>query len=189
MPPPGPATLSDMTRTCLLIFCAVSTLAAQDGRITTSGSPNSAGVFIDGKYAGPAARYSVHRSYAATAGEHEVIIREPRYEEYRTKVTVRPGKSAKVKYTLKKLPEPTGQLGELKLGGGSYGMRIDSDRGAVYLNGQFMGHVDEFNHPGAGLMVPAGAYELKVVSEEFGEINRRVTIEPGKTTVINMKSK
>lgn len=176
----------------ILLLCAAllpASLLAQDGRITTSGKPGAAGVFIDGKFAGPAARFGARGKFAASAGEHTVTIRDPRFEEFSTKITVSAGKTAKVKYTLKPLAAPQAPLGIIRLGGGNYGQRIEGDRGAVYLNGVFMGHVDEFNHPGSGIEIKAGAYELKVVSEEFGEINRRVTVEPGKVVKVPIRAK
>jgi hypothetical protein len=54
------------------------------------------------------------------------------------------------------------------------------DIGPVYLNGQFVGHVDELNNLGGGLLVAAGTYELKVMSQVYGEFTRNVTVEANK---------
>src|SRR6476646_5563909 len=80
----------------------VSLLQAEDtGFVRARGKPGDAGVFINGKYAGPATRFTVPEKYVSPTGEVEVTIRDPRYEDYITKVTVQAGKTAKLKYSLK----------------------------------------------------------------------------------------
>src|SRR3979411_2209934 len=75
--------------------------AEAPGFVRARGKPGDAGVFINGKYAGPAVRFTVPEKYAASAGDVEVTIKDPRYEDYTTKVTVRRGKTTKLKYSLK----------------------------------------------------------------------------------------
>src|SRR5580693_2897909 len=94
-------------------------LSAQDtGYVKARGKPGSAAVFINGKYIGPAERFTVPEKYATPAGEAEVTLREPRYEEYTTKVTVAPRKTATIHYKLTKLPVPEPPFGRFRLGGG-----------------------------------------------------------------------
>ncbi|MBM3745385.1 MAG: PEGA domain-containing protein [Acidobacteria bacterium] len=82
----------------LLVTLFALSAAAEDGYIKASGKPGAAGLFIDGSYVGPASRFTVTEKYAVAAGEHEVTLKDPRYEDYTTKVTIQPGKTAKVKY-------------------------------------------------------------------------------------------
>ena len=73
----------------LAILVPAAVLYAQDtGYVKARGKPASAAVFVDGKYIGPASRFTVPEKYATPAGEAEVTLREPRYEDYTTKVTV-----------------------------------------------------------------------------------------------------
>src|ERR1017187_4307181 len=91
----------------LAILVPAAVLYAQDtGYVKARGKPASAAVFIDGKYIGPASRFTVPEKYATPAGEAEGTLREPRYEDYTTKVTVTARKTAKIHYSLKKLPVP-----------------------------------------------------------------------------------
>jgi hypothetical protein len=163
---------------------------ADNGYIKARGSPTGAGLFVDGKYLGPAGRFTVPEKYEVAAGQHEVLLADPRYEDYKTTVTVQPKKTTKISYKLKKKEPPKGPFGRLRLGGGEPESFISvayGDTGPIFLNGKFMGFVDELNNAGGGLLLPAGTYELKVQSQRFGEINQKVTIEPNKVTVIPLK--
>src|SRR5581483_10940851 len=93
----------------VVVFAALTAtvlLADETGHIKARGKPGDAAVFINGKFMGPAVRFTVPEKYESPTGEVEVTFREPRYEEYTTKVNVRAGKTTKIHYTLKKLEVP-----------------------------------------------------------------------------------
>ena len=99
-----------------LSLAAVS--AHEMGFIKARGCPGNAGVWVDGKYIGRASRFTVPEKYEVEAGEHEITLREPRYEDYTTKVTVQPGKTTKVSYKMTKRPVPQPPFGRLRMSGG-----------------------------------------------------------------------
>lgn len=168
----------------LLSMMALPLMAADgDTKIRVRSGPRGAGLFVDGKYIGPAGRFSVPESYIITPGSHDIALKDPRYEDFTTKVDAKAGKTTKLSAKLKKKEEPKGPFGRLRLKGGeaeSFWSVAAGDIGAIYLNGGFMGHVDELNDVKGGLLVPAGTYELKVQSQVYGEFTKMVTIEPGK---------
>lgn len=162
-------------------------LAADQGFIKARGNPGDAGIFVDGKYMGPASRFTVPEKYALDPGAHDVVIRDPRFEEFVTKVTVAARKTTKISYHPKRLPEPKGPFGRLRLGGGekeSFLSVTAGDVGAVYLNTRFVGYVDELNNLGSGILLPVGDYDLLISSPLFGEIKQTVKIEANKLTII-----
>ncbi len=178
----------------LALTACVCPLSAQDqgGYVKAYGAPGDAAVFINGQYAGPAHRFTLSEKYPAPAGEVEVTFRDPRYEDYTTKVTVRSRKTTKVKYSMKKLPEAKPPFGRLRLGGGepeSFISVAAGDVGAVYLNDRFVGYVDELNNAGSGLLLNPGTYDLHISSPRFGEIRQKVTIEANKVTTIPLPAK
>src|SRR5215470_17780338 len=97
-------------RKAISVFCitliGAAVFAQGTGYIKAHIDPGRAGVFVDGKYMGPAANFKVARKYAVPAGEHEVKLIDPRYEEFTTKVTVTEGKTSEIKEKLKPLPPP-----------------------------------------------------------------------------------
>jgi len=174
------------------IFAIQCANAQETGYVKAHGKPGDAGVFINGQYAGPATRFTVPEKYPAPAGDIEVTLKDPRYEDFTTKVTVRPKKTTKIKYALKKLPEPQPPFGRFRLGGGeaeSFVSVAAGDVGAVYINDKFFGYVDELNNPGGGLLLPPGTYDLHVVSPLFGDIRQKITIEANKVTVVPLPKK
>ena len=176
-----------------LILVAVAGATAQEtGYIKARGKPGDAGVFVNGQYVGPASRFTVPEKYPAPAGEVEVSFKDPRYEDYTTKVTVRPKKTTKLHYSLKPVEPAKPPFGRFRLGGGeaeSFISVATGDTGAIYINDKFFGYVDELNNPGGGILLNPGTYDLHIVSSTFGEIRQKITIEANKVTVVPLQKK
>lgn len=150
------------------------------GYLKTKVNPGRAGVFIDGKYIGPAANLRIGRKYAVAAGQHEVRLSEPRYEDVVTKVTIEPGKTTKLAETMKAVPLAKPPFGTLRT--------ISPDKfAAVYVNGKFMGHADEFSNSAQGLQLNPGEYTVKVapINGTDGK-EEHVKIEADKVTIVRL---
>jgi len=163
----------------MLIAAAAIPVAAQQntGFLKTNVEPGRAGVFVDGKYVGPAANFRVGRKYTVPAGQHEVRLSEPRYEDITTNVTIATGKTTKLVETMKPLAPAKPPFGCLRT--------ISADKfAAVYVNGRFMGHAGEFNNPVQGLQLNPGEYTVKIVQLNGGEKEEHVKIETDKTTIV-----
>ncbi len=151
------------------------------GYLKVKASPDHAGVFIDGKYVGPAANFGRARKYAVAPGEHEVVLRDPLCQDATTKVTITAGKTSTISQTLQALPAAKPPFGTLRVEGGS------SKFDAVYINGKFMGHVDELNNFAQGLLLNPGDYTLKVVSPDGKtELEQKINIQENKKTHIKV---
>jgi PEGA domain len=185
----------DMRISVLLLaaICSVlATAADKQGAIKARGKPTGAGLFVDGKYIGPAGRFSVPEKYPLEPGEHEVTLRDPRYEDYTTKITVRPGKTTGLHYHLKPVELPKGPFGRLRFGGDgaeSFLSVTGGDTGPIYINDKFFGFIDELNNAGGGLLLPPGTYNLRAEPVGFLPINQPITIEANKVVVIPLKKK
>jgi len=184
-------TITRLVLSAMLAAVAVAPALAQEtGYVKARGKPGDAGVFINGQYVGPAVRFTVPEKYPAPAGEVEVTFKDPRYEDYTTKVTVRLKKTTKIHYALKPVEPAKPPFGRLRLGGGepeSFMSIAAGDTGAVFINDKFFGYVDELNNPGGGLLLNPGTYDLHITSALFGDIRQKVTIEANKVTVIPLK--
>jgi hypothetical protein len=177
----------------LAISCTIVASAAdKPGAIKARGKPGGAGLFVDGKYLGPAGRFTVPEKYTVEPGDHEVTLRDPRYEDYTTKVTVQAGKTAKISYKLKPVEVPPPPYGRLRFGGDgaeSFLSVTSGDTGPVYINGKFYGFIDELNNAGGGLLLPPGTYELRLEPVNFQPVNQPITIEANKVTVVPLKQR
>jgi hypothetical protein len=160
----------------LIAVTSIAVMGQQStGYLKMHVDPGRAGVFIDGKYVGPAANFRIGRKYTVAAGEHEVKLSEPRYEDFVTKVTIQAGKTTKLAETMKSLPPAKPPFGRLRILGASDKFE------AVYVNGRFMGHAGEFNNSVQGLLLNPGTYKVKVVPVSGGEgREEQVTIEADK---------
>ena len=165
-----------MTRRALfssLAYLMAVPLAAQsagNGTLKVKTNSGRTGVFVDGKYLGPAANFRISRKYSLPAGEHELILREPRYEEYKTTIRIEPGKTTKLSQELTKRPEPRPPFGTLRVDG------FDK-YAAVFLNGSYVGHADEFDFGSQGLLVNPGEYDIEITSAAGASILKsKVTI-------------
>jgi PEGA domain len=170
--------------TCLVLMLGVVTVTAQEansGYLKVKSNPGGAGVFVDGNYVGPAKNFGSVRKYKISPGEHEVTLKDSLYKDYETKVTIESGKTATIAAKLEALPAPAPPFGNLRIEG--------TDKfAAVYLNGKFMGHMDEFNNHWQGLLIKPGEYELKVVGEHGGTpFEQKVTIAENKTTHVKFQ--
>jgi hypothetical protein len=171
-------TLNLFRRAICAAALAAAALSAQTGYIKTEVKPGRAGVFIDGKYVGPAANFGMSRKYAVPAGTHQIKLVDPRYEEASASVTVEAGKTATVTQVLKVKPEAKGPFGSLRT--------VHPDKyAAVYINDQFVGHAGEFNNSMQVLKLPAGDYDVRIEPVGGGTpVHQKVKIEVDKTVIV-----
>jgi len=180
---PAMRLVSLVTQAALSLALAALPSLAQSGNgyLKTKVEPGRAGVFVDGKYVGPAANFGISRKYALAPGEHEIRLQEPRYEDVVTKVKIEPGKTAQLSQAMKALPLAKPPFGTLRT------MAPDKFY-AVYVNGHFMGHAGEFNNPFQGLMLNPGEYKVKILPLVGGEGHEeQVKIEADKTSIVRFK--
>ena len=167
--------------TVVALLLVGGTLAGKSGdaNLKTKVDPGRAGVFVDGKYVGPAANFRIGRKYALPPGKHEVKLVDPRYEEFTTTVDLTAGKTVVVAQTMKPLPPPKPPLGSLKTT--VTASKFDS----VYLNDKYYGHTGEFNNCQQALMLPAGEYTVRIDPVAGGSsFTKTVQIQAGKTVVV-----
>jgi hypothetical protein len=167
-----------------LVTCACAILppmasAEGVGYLKANIDPGRAGVFVDGKYLGPATNFGIARKYPLAPGEHELTLVDPRYQPFSAKVQIRDGKVTSLWEELKPLPAPKPPFGTLRV--------ISRDKfAAVYINGRFYGHADEFSNPLQGLLLKPGQYEVRVVPTQGGTLLAwlKVPITTGEITTV-----
>ena len=148
-----------------------------NGSLVAKVNPGRAGVFVDGKYFGPAANFRVARTYTVPAGEHEVRLVDPRYQEFVTKVNIEAGKKLTLRQTLTPVPLAQPPFGRLRT--------ISADKfAAVYVDEKFCGHADEFSNSSQGLLLNPGEYDVKIVPSAGAPVLAKVKIEAEKVSIV-----
>jgi hypothetical protein len=163
-----------------LFLGTVFSLPAQQsvGYLKVEAHPHRTGVFVDNKYLGPAANFGTTRKYAVALGEHEVELREPLSEDFAIPVQIEAGETTTIRETMKPLAPPKPPFGTLRI-------KEFDKYAAVYINGRFVGHKDEFDNSLQGLLLNPGQYEVKVVpTNGAAPVSEQVTIEANKATTL-----
>jgi len=167
----------------VLVWTATPLLAEKKdtGHLKTIIDPRRAGVFVDGQYLGPTADFKVANKFQLPAGEHEVKLIDPRYEEFSTSVKIEAGKTTKLREKLKPVALPQPPFGRLRTVGGNGNNKY----AAVYVDGKFMGHVDEFNNFAQGLLLKPGDYTVRIAPTGAAAHEEKVKIEADKVTTVH----
>lgn len=166
----------------LLAVLLVTAVAAQEnvGYFRTRIDPHVAGVFINGKYYGTAAMFG-HKQTAIKLppGKYEVEVVDPRYKTLKATVQIEAGKWSVLRHSLKPLSaKATGPFGELITEG--FG------NAAVYLNGKYYANSQELDTPGQSLLLPPGAYDMKIVDPAGTTLKQqKIEINADETLVIS----
>jgi hypothetical protein len=162
-----------------MLICGATAAERTDmGYLKVKVTPDKAGVFLDGQYYGPAARFASTRKYLVAPGKHEITLVDPRYEDASATVQIEAGKTAIVTETMKAKPEPKPPFGTLRI-------VCSYKLAAVMLNDRYVGHVDEFNNGMQGLLLNPGAYFVRIdLSDGQSLLSEQVAVEADKTTVV-----
>lgn len=148
----------------ILFGVAPSTLAAKTNEVTgkirfvnTSKVEKTSGVWIDGQYVGYVQELKGENSIMLLPGVHTVTVKQNGYKDYTQQVTVQPGQTTDVSVAMAKdladrYPAVTATLK----------LKVDPSRAAVFVDGQFVGHVGEFEGMGRGLLVAPGKHRIKI---------------------------
>jgi hypothetical protein len=117
----------------------------------------TSGVWVDGGYVGYLKELKGSKKVLLLPGDHVISVRQDGYQDFTQHVQVRPGEKQIVDVVMAKAPAvsyPTVTA--------SVKIAINPPRAAVFLDGQFVGHVGEFEGVGRALLVSPGAHRIRV---------------------------
>ena len=117
----------------------------------------TAGVWVDGQYMGFVKELEGNNKLKLLPGKHEVVIRQAWYDEFVKQIVLEPGQTQEVNVVLVKSARlPTKDAtGELKIA-------ATPSRAAVFVDGQYAGHVDEFDGVGKAMLLTPGQHHLRI---------------------------
>jgi hypothetical protein len=133
----------------------------------------TAGVWVDGQYVGFVKELAGDKKLTLLPGRHEIVIRQAWYNEFVKEVILEPGKIEQVNVALVKSARlPTRDAtGELKIA-------ATPSRAAVFVDGQYAGHVDEFNGVGKAMLLTPGQHRLRIALPGYLPFDTMVDLRP-----------
>jgi len=133
----------------------------------------TAGVWVDGQYVGFVKELAGEKKLKLLPGKHEIVIRQAWYNEFVKEVILEPGQSQEVKVELVKSARlPTKDAtAELKIA-------ATPSRAAVFVDGQYAGHVDEFDGVGKAMLLTPGQHRLHIALPGYLPFDTMVDLRP-----------
>jgi hypothetical protein len=163
-----------------LIWCFAglgSALAADNqilAEVRFSGATSiekNAGVWVDGQYVGYLDELKGDKQILLLPGKHDFAVRQAGYKDFTDESVLEPGQVVMMKVRLMKdtsLPMPT-QTAELKIS-------VKPGRAAVFIDGRFIGHADEFSGLGHGLLVTPDKHHVRIALPGYQTFETDVTV-------------
>jgi PEGA domain len=131
------------------------------------------GVWIDGEYVGYVSELKGSRKVLLLPGDHQIAVRHLGFKDFTEKITVEPGQTQTIDVTLVKDPRAhfPAVTAEIKLD-------VTPDRAAVFVDGGFIGPVQDFGGMGRALLVSPGKHRIRIAQPGYRPFETDVTLLP-----------
>jgi hypothetical protein len=130
------------------------------GEIRLEGKTNvekTSGVWVDGQYVGYLNELKGSKKILLLPGDHTISVRQNGYRDFTQRLLVKPGEKHTIAVEMQRAP-----TGPMPKEWAIVKIDVDPDRAAVFLDGQFVGHVAEFQGLGRSLQVVPGTHKIKI---------------------------
>src|SRR5262245_45840915 len=117
----------------------------------------TSGVWVDGQYVGYLKELKGSKKVVVLPGQHEIAVKQAGYQDFTQKVILEPGQKHVIQVAMQKNPAAQYPAATAQIK-----MSVSPNRAAVFLDDQFVGHVDEFDGPGQALLVAPGKHRVKI---------------------------
>lgn len=133
----------------------------------------TSGVWVDGKYVGYLKELHGSKTVLLLPGEHVISVRQNGYQDFEQRLTVQPAQKYQVRVAMAKavtqpMPAVTSTVKIV----------VNPNRAAVFVDGQFVGHVDEFNGARQGMLVAPGTHKIKVALPGYQSFETEINAQP-----------
>src|SRR5438132_13557479 len=133
----------------------------------------TSGVWVDGQYLGYLKELKGSKKILLLPGPHEIVVRQDGYQDFTSKVTVRPGEKQTI--SVKMVRDPRFQMPsvfcEIK-------PCVTSARRAVFVDEQFVGHAGEFGGVAKSLLIAPGHRKITISLPGYQTFSTEVDLAP-----------
>jgi hypothetical protein len=133
----------------------------------------TSGVWVDGKYVGYLKELHGSKTVLLLPGEHVISVRQNGYQDFEQRLTVQPAQKYLVRVAMEKaatqpMPSVTSTVKIV----------VNPNRAAVFVDGQFVGHVGEFDGAHQGMLVAPGTHKIKVALPGYQSFETEINALP-----------
>ena len=133
----------------------------------------TSGVWVDGQYLGYLKELKGSKKILLVPGQHEIVVRQAGYTDFAQQVIAEPGAKTVIQVTMRKdsrvqLPTVTAAVK----------LSVSPNRAAVFVDGVFVGHVDEFDGPGQAMLIAPGKHKIIISLPGYQSFESEVTLAP-----------
>jgi hypothetical protein len=135
----------------------------------------TSGVWIDGQYVGFVGELTGRNRVRLLPGEHDVLIRQAGYSDFNKKAVIEPGMILDIRVNPDQDPRftyPDTKSSSLVT------LQVHPGRAAVFLDDNFVGHVDEYDGFERGMLVAPGKHRIKIALAGFKTLETEVALLP-----------
>ena len=173
------------------ILVSIGQLAAGDralgdrsdaGVLRTKVKPDDAGVWVDGKYAGHADRFSgPGENLYLSPGKHEIRFAIVYFKDYVTEVEIKPREKTVIRQDLQPSDEKpyTGEFGKVKIMTPN-----DQLNAAVLVDGRQICYADQINGLAQTLLIVPGRREIELHYAGYKPYKTTIEVEPNSKQAI-----
>lgn len=130
----------------------------------------TSGVWVDGQYVGYLKELKGSKKVLLLPGQHVISVRQNGYRDFEQHVEIRPGEKKLVFVVMQKGPTEAmpAVTAEVKIA-------VNPSRAAVFVDGQFVGHVAEFQGLGRGMLVAPGTHMIKIALSGYQTFETQIS--------------
>ncbi|MBI1940530.1 MAG: PEGA domain-containing protein [Acidobacteria bacterium] len=133
----------------------------------------TSGVWVDGQYVGYVKELQGSKKVLLLPGKHQVVVRQAGYKDFVREVVLQPGESYFLLVRMEKdlRVRPPDVTATVKLS-------VYPKRAAVFVDGVFAGHVDEFDGVFGGMLVAPGKHRIEITLPGYQTFRTDISLLP-----------
>jgi hypothetical protein len=155
------------------VVCAEDRVQAELRFATHSKDEATAGVWVDGQYVGFVHELAGKKKLVLLPGKHEIVIRQAWYNEFIEQVILEPGQTRTVHFALVKSARVSTKEASCELK-----ISATPTRAAVFVDGQYAGHVDEFDGVGKAMLLTPGQHRVSIALPGYLPFDTTLALRP-----------
>jgi PEGA domain len=160
------------------LFCAGGLQArnevlGQINFVAANKAAKDSGVWVDGQYVGYLKELKGSKKILLLPGKHQIAVRQSGYQDFTRQIVLEPGQQEVVSVSMQKETgiNYSNDNAEVKISG-------QPERAAVFVDNQFVGHIDQFNGPGQGMLLTPGKHQIKISLPGYQPFETEVKLLP-----------